>query len=51
MTRVRERQEMFAVFSEERQKSMRGEKNKHDTGVQVREKVSAEEEKWGDDNG
>lgn len=42
---------MFAVVSEERQKSRRGEKNKYDTRVQVCEKISAEEEKWGDDNG
>lgn len=51
MTRVRERQEMFAVFSEERQRSTRGEKNKYDMRVQVCEKISAEEEKRGDDNG
>lgn len=42
---------MFAVFREERQKSTRGEKNKYDTRVQVCENISAEEEKWGDDNG
>lgn len=42
---------MFSMFREERQKSTRGEKNKYDTRVQVRENISAEEEKWGNDNG
>lgn len=42
---------MFAVFGEERQKSIRGQENKYNTRVQVCEKMSAEEESWGDDNG